>query len=206
MEVDLFNLKKDVIGKINLSDEIFDVDVRLDLVSQVVHWQRLKKMSGNHSTKNVGQVSGSGKKPFKQKGTGRARCGNIRAVQRRHGGVSHGPVVRSHAISLNKKVRILGLKSALTDKRRSNALYVVDQFLLDEIKTSVLKNMLLNFSVSSIFLIDGDFVQENFKLSIRNTESHVVPVVGANVYDIVNNSCVLISRDAVDCLERRLLK
>jgi len=206
MKAELLNLEKEKIGEIELEDSIFCLDVRLDLIKLVVDWQRNKAMSGTHKAKTISEVSGTTKKPFKQKGTGNARQGSLRSVQMRGGAVSHGPVVRSHATKLQKKVRSLGLRHALSLKVLDESLYVVDSLEMSSHKTSEMAKVLSKFSNGKIFMIDGDKeVNHNLRLSTRSLpKSNAVPVVGANVYDIVNSDVVIISKAALPLLEERL--
>lgn len=205
MKAELLSLEKKVVGEVALDDSIFGLEARVDIIKRVIDWQRAKARSGTHSVKTVGEVSGSTKKPFKQKGTGNARQGNARGVQRRGGGVAHGPQVRSHEIKLQKKVRKLGLKHALSIKNSEGALYVIDSVSMDRPKTSDLIKSLSNFGSGKFFVIDGNVVDANLKLSAASAvNANVVPVVGANVYDIISSDHVLISKNALMLLEERL--
>lgn len=205
MKAELLSLEKKVVGEVALDDSIFGLEARVDIIKRVIDWQRAKARSGTHSVKTVGEVSGSTKKPFKQKGTGNARQGNARGVQRRGGGIAHGPQVRSHEIKLQKKVRKLGLKHALSIKNSEGALYVIDSVSMKQPKTSDLINSLSNFGTGKFFVIDGNVVDANLKLSAASAvNANVVPVVGANVYDIISSDHVLISKNALMLLEERL--
>lgn len=205
MKAELLNLDKKVVGEVSLSDSIFGLETRVDIIKRVIDWQRAKAMSGTHKVKTVGEVSGSGKKPFKQKGTGNARQGNARGVQRRGGGVAHGPQVRSHATGLQKKVRALGLKHALSMKLSEGSLYILDSVKMSSPKTSLIVKSLSNFGAGKFFIIDGENVDTNFKLSSRSiVGTSVVPAIGANVYDVINSDFVLISQDGLSLLEERL--
>lgn len=207
MKAELLNLDKKVVGEVKLDKSIFGLEVRLDIIKRVIDWQRAKSMSGTHKVKTVGEVAGSGKKPFKQKGTGNARQGNARGVQRRGGGVAHGPQVRSHAIDLPKKIRALGLRHALSVKLSEGALHIIDNIKIDSPKTKQIVESLSKFGGGKFFIIDGAIVDNNFKLSSRSIENTiVVPAVGANVYDVVNSDFVLISKDGLTLLEERLKK
>src|SRR6201985_415804 len=126
MQVDIITLENAPAAPADLPDEFFATTPRKDIMARVVHWQLSKRRSGNHKVKGVAEVSGTTRKPYKQKGTGNARQGSLRSVQFRTGGVAHGPVVRSHEYSLNKKVRRLGLISALSQKVAENKLVVLD--------------------------------------------------------------------------------
>lgn len=205
MKAELVSLEKKVVGEIALNDSIFGLEPRVDIIKRVIDWQRAKARSGTHSVKTVGEVSGTTKKPFKQKGTGNARQGNARGVQRRGGGVAHGPQVRSHDIKLQKKVRKLGLRHALSVKKSEGALHVVDSVSMKHAKTSDLIKSLANFGSGKFFVIDGDVIDNNLKLSAASAaNTNVVPAIGANVYDIISSDHVLISKNALALLEERL--
>ncbi|MCZ6886717.1 MAG: 50S ribosomal protein L4 [Rickettsia endosymbiont of Ixodes persulcatus] len=206
MKTKILSLANEEVGEISLNEDIFAVEfIRDDIIKQVIDWQRAKAMSGNHKTKTVSEVSGTTKKPFKQKGTGNARQGSLRSVQMRGGGVAHGPRVRSHGTKLPKKVRKLGLIHALSEKFAEGKLLVIDSLKLDKPKTSVLVNILNKFQGKSFFVIDGNEVDINFSLAAKNIYNTViVPQIGANVYDIIRHEYVLLSQEAVSVLEERL--
>ncbi|WP_032138905.1 50S ribosomal protein L4 [Rickettsia tamurae] len=206
MKTKILSLANEEVGGISLNEDIFAVEfIRDDIIKQVIDWQRAKAMSGNHKTKTVSEVSGTTKKPFKQKGTGNARQGSIRSVQMRGGGVAHGPRVRSHATKLPKKVRKLGLIHALSEKFAEGKLLVIDSLKLDKPKTSALVNILNKFQGKSFFVIDGNEVDINFSLAAKNIyNTMIVPQIGANVYDIIRHEYVLLSQEAVSVLEERL--
>ena len=205
MKAELLSLEKKVVGEVALSESIFGLEARVDLIKRVVDWQLAKARSGTHAVKTVGEVSGTTKKPFKQKGTGNARQGNARGVQRRGGGIAHGPQVRSHDIKLQKKVRSLGLKHALSIKLSEGAVHFVDSIEMKSPKTSGLVKSLSNFGSGRFFIIDGETVDNNFKLSAASAiNACVVPAIGANVYDIVSSDHILISKNALSLLEERL--
>lgn len=206
MKTKILSLANEEVGEISLNEDIFAVEfIRDDIIKQVIDWQRAKAMSGNHKTKTVSEVSGTTKKPFKQKGTGNARQGSLRSVQMRGGGVAHGPRVRSHATKLPKKVRKLGLIHALSEKCAEGKLLVIDSLKLDKPKTSALVNILSKFQGKSFFVIDGNEVDTNFSLAAKNIYNTViVPQIGANVYDIIRHEYVLLSQEAVSVLEERL--
>lgn len=206
MKTKMLNLINEEVGEINLNEDIFAIEfIRDDIIKQVIDWQRAKAMSGTHKTKTVSEVSGTTKKPFKQKGTGNARQGSLRSVQMRGGGVSHGPVVRSHATKLPKKVRKLGLIHALSEKFAEGKLLVIDSLKLEKPKTSMLVDILDKFQGKSFFVIDGNEVDLNLSLAAKNIyNTVVVPQIGANVYDIIRHEYVLLSQEAVRVLEERL--
>lgn len=206
MKTKILNLANEEVSEISLNEDIFAVEfIRDDIIKQVIDWQRAKAMAGTHKTKTVSEVSGTTKKPFKQKGTGNARQGSLRSVQMRGGGVAHGPRVRSHATKLPKKVRKLGLIHALSEKFSEGKLLVIDSLKLDKPKTSILVDMLSKFQGKSFFVIDGNEVDVNFSLAAKNIyNTVVVPQIGANVYDIIRHEYVLLSQEAVNILEERL--
>lgn len=205
MKTKILNFDNKTVDEIFLNKDIFALVPRTDIIKLVVDWQRAKAMAGTHQTKTISEVSGTTKKPFKQKGTGNARQGSLRSVQMRGGGVSHGPVTRSHATKLAKKVRKLGIKHALSAKFSEGKLLIIDSFKLEQAKTAILADRLKNFPGNSFFLIDGNKVEDNFLMAIRNIRNaNAVPQIGANVYDIIKHDCILLSKDAVSALEERL--
>ena len=172
-------------------------------MARVVHWQLSKRRSGNHKVKGLSEVSGTTRKPYKQKGTGNARQGSLRAPQFRTGGVVHGPVVRSHEYSLNKKVRRLGLISALSQKLAENKLVVLDA-ASGEAKTGVLAKKIKALGWSSALIIDHT-VDQGFMLACRNLHRlDVLPTIGANVYDILNHDVLAITTAGLEGLKTRL--
>jgi large subunit ribosomal protein L4 len=205
MKLDVINLDKTAVGSIEVSDSVFGVNVREDIVARVIQWQLDKRRAGTHKTKDIGEVSGSGKKPFKQKGTGHARQGQDRAPQMRHGGVAFGPVVRSHAYSLPKKLRALGMRIALSAKAKNGKLFILDNMTATEPKTKVFKQAFENNGWKSVLFVGGETIDNNFALSARNIVNvDVLPAQGANVYDIVRRDILVLSKDAVAQLEGRL--
>lgn len=193
-------------GEIELDDAIFGVEEpRTDLIQRVVRWQLAKRQAGTHKTKGRSEVSYSTKKIYRQKGTGGARHGSRGAPIFRHGGVYKGPVVRSHAHDLPKKVRALGLKHALSSKAKAGSLIVIDTASLDDHKTKALKAKLDKLGWGRTLLIDGSEVNENFRRAVSNIpEFDVLPSQGANVYDIVRRDTLVVTRAGVDALTARL--
>jgi large subunit ribosomal protein L4 len=203
MEVDIITLDKGTAGKADLPDEYFAAAPRPDIMARVVHWQLSKRRAGTHKVKGMAEVSGTTKKPYKQKGTGNARQGSLRAPQFRTGGVVHGPVVRSHEYSLNKKVRRLGLISALSQKRAEGKLVVLDAATAGG-KTSGLARQIKALGWSSALIIDHT-VDEGFKRASQNIHTVVVlPTIGANVYDILNHDVLAITTAGIEGLKARL--
>ncbi|MDE1883590.1 MAG: 50S ribosomal protein L4 [Rhodospirillales bacterium] len=203
MKLDLVDFDAKSVGSAELPDEIFAAEPRVDIIARVIHWQLAKRRSGNHKVKGMGEVSGTTRKPYKQKGTGNARQGSLRAPQFRTGGAVHGPVVRDHGYSLNKKVRRLGLISALSAKAAAGKLVVLENVAaLDKTKDVAAK--VKNFGWSSALIVDAA-VEEKFGRASRNVKGlDVLPVVGANVYDIMQHDILVVTRAAIEGLKERL--
>lgn len=191
-------------GEIKLSDEIFGLDPREDILQRVVRWQLAKKQQGTHKAKTRAEISRTGAKMYKQKGTGRARHSSARAPQFRGGGKAHGPVVRSHEHDLPKKVRALGLKHALSAKARTASLIVVDDLAIKEAKTKALVADFAKLGLTNALLIGGAEVDQNFRRAASNIPNiDVLPVQGINVYDILRRGTLVLSKAAVEALEER---
>jgi large subunit ribosomal protein L4 len=204
MQVDIKTLDNGTAGQHELPDAIFAQVPRADIMARVVHWQLAKRRAGTHRTKGMGEVSGTTKKPYKQKGTGNARQGSLRAPQFRTGGVVHGPVVRDHGYDLPKKVRRLGLISALSQKQADGKLVIVDGVAIDSSKTRDLKVKLGALGWDSVLVVDVA-VNENFLRASSNLHRiDVLPTVGANVYDILDHDILVITTAGVDALTTRL--
>ncbi|WP_028466778.1 MULTISPECIES: 50S ribosomal protein L4 [Nisaea] len=191
-------------GDIEVADSVFAVEPRRDILARVVNWQLAKRRAGTHATKTVSQVSGTTKKPFKQKGTGRARAGSLRATQYRGGGISHGPMSRDHGFALPKKVRKLGMRSALSAKQAEGKLIVIDD-AAGETKTKELAKKLTALGWNSVLFIGGSALDEGFARAARNIPNvDVLPEQGANVYDILRRDTLVLTKAAVESLEARL--
>ncbi|MBI0074572.1 50S ribosomal protein L4 [Commensalibacter sp. M0357] len=204
MDVEIKTFDNGSVGNITLPDEIFGIEPRQDIMARVVHWQLAKRRSGNHKIKGRGEVSGTTKKPYRQKGTGNARQGSLRGPQFRTGGIVHGPVLRDHGYDLPKKVRRLGLISALSQKLAEGKLVVIDE-ANNTAKTSELAAKLKVLGWNSTLIIDAN-IDENFGRAVRNIASvDILPTIGANVYDILNHDILAITRAAVDGLKERLV-
>ncbi|RKK04486.1 50S ribosomal protein L4 [Pseudoroseomonas wenyumeiae] len=205
MQVPVITLDNGKAGDIDLPDEMFAASPRADIMARVVHWQLAKRRAGTHKVKGMGEVSGTTKKPYRQKGTGNARQGSLRAPQYRTGGVVHGPVVRDHGYSLNKKVRRLGLISALSQKAAEGKLIVLDTASLGaDAKTSAMAAKVKALGWKSALVVDAT-VEEGFSRSVRNLKHvNVLPTVGANVYDILNHDVLAVTRSAIEALKERL--
>lgn len=197
-------LKGTIVGSQELNNEIFNIEVRPDIIKRVVRWQLLNRMAGTKARKNLSEVSGTGKKPFAQKGTGRARLGTLRAPHLR-GGAAAQPVSRVHTTKLQKKVRILGLKSILSSKMSDGKLIVVDHCKIDAIGTKILSNILNGRGIKSCYMI-SDAIDDNLLKSCSNLHTiNVVPFIGANVYDILKHEYLIIDVQGMKMLEERLI-
>jgi len=204
MKLAVTSLDNRSVGDIDLADEVFGLPVRGDILARVVNWQRAKRRAGTHKTKGISDISGTTKKPYKQKGTGRARQGSLRSPQFRGGAVIFGPVVRSHEFGLQKKVRKLGLKTALSAKQAEGKLVVIDAANVAEVKTKALRAQFATLGWQSVLIIDGA-VDAGFAKAARNLPKvDVLPSVGANVYDILRRDTLVLTRAAVEQLEARL--
>jgi len=205
MKLTVRNLDNQEVGDIELADEVFGLPVRRDILARVVNWQLAKRRAGTHKAKGISEISGTTKKPYKQKGTGRARQGSLRSPQFRGGAVIFGPVVRDHGFSLQKKVRKLGLKTALSAKQAEGKLVVIDAAKIAEAKTKALRAQLDALGWGSVLIIDGAAVDEGFARAARNIPKvDVLPQQGANVYDILRRDLLVLTRDAAQQLEARL--
>ncbi len=205
MKCDIISLDNKKVGSVDLDDAVFGAAVRPDLMSRYVNWQLAKRRGGNHKVKTRSEVSGTTAKPFKQKGTGSARQGSKRAPQMRGGGVVFGPHVRDHGFSLQKKVRKLALKSALSSKQAEGKLIILEDAKVKSPKTSDLVKSLGKLGWGSALVIDGAEPDENFQLAARNIAGlDVLPSQGANVYDILRRDTLVLTKDAVEKLVERL--
>lgn len=205
MKIAVKNLDNAQAGEIDLADDVFGLEPRQDLLARMVRWQLAKRRAGTHDTKEVGEISGGGKKPWSQKGSGRARQGSTRSPQWRHGAVIFGPTPRSHAHDLPKKVRKLALKTALSTKAKEGKLIVLDQAKLSAAKTKDLSAKFAKLGISAALFVDGTVLDDNFAKAARNIPHiDVLPVQGANVYDILRRDTLVLTRDAVAALQERL--
>jgi large subunit ribosomal protein L4 len=205
MKAPIISLDNKSVGDIELDDAVFGVPVRADILARAVNWQLAKRQAGTHKAKGRTDVSGTNKKPYKQKGTGHARQGSLRSPQFRGGGVVFGPVVRSHAHDLPKKVRKLAMRTALSAKQADGKLVVVDSATLKDAKTSVLAKQIEKLGWGTTLLIDGAQVDLNLSRAARNLHGFdVLPQVGANVYDILRRDTLVLTKDAVQALQERL--
>ena len=204
MKLDVIRLDGGKAGSIDLSDDLFGLKPRADILHRVVRWQRSKAQAGTHSVLTRAEVSYSTKKIYRQKGTGGARHGSKKAPIFRHGGVVKGPTPRSHAHDLPKKFRALGLRHALSAKAKAGELIILDAATMAEAKTSNLAHMAKELGWKRVLIIDGATVDENFALAARNIDGiDVLPTIGANVYDILKRDQLVITRAGVEALEAR---
>lgn len=204
MELQVKTLEGGAAGSITVSDEIFGLEPRTDLIHRVVRWQLAKRQAGTHKTLQRSEVSGTTKKFVRQKGSGGARHGNKKAPQFRGGGKAFGPLVRDHGHDLPKKVRALGLKHALSAKAKADSIVVVEDAKAAEAKTKALKAQLGQLGLTSALVIDGAEVDVNFARASRNIPHvDVLPVQGINVYDILQANTLVLTKAAVSALEER---
>ena len=205
MKLAVTSLDSSGAGEIELADEIFGLPVRKDILARMVSYQLAKRRAGTHKAKQIGDVQGTTKKPWKQKGTWRARQGSLRSPQFRGGGVIFGPVVRDHAHDLQKKVRRLALKTALSAKQAEGKLVVLDAAKIDGAKTKALAQRFAALGWRSVLIIDGPELDQNFAKAARNLPRvDVLPQQGANVYDILRCDTLVLTRAAIEHLEARL--
>ncbi|MEO3385998.1 50S ribosomal protein L4 [Mesorhizobium sp. CAU 1741] len=204
MDIKITTLSGKAAGEVKLSDEIFGLDPREDILQRVVRWQLAKKQQGTHKAKGRAEIARTGAKMYKQKGTGRARHHSARAPQFRGGGKAHGPVVRSHEHALPKKVRALGLKHALSAKARTSSLIIVDDLVMNDVKTKGLVADFAKLGLINALVIGGAELDQNFKRAASNIPNiDVLPIQGINVYDILRRGTLVLSKAAVEALEER---
>jgi large subunit ribosomal protein L4 len=204
MKLDVTTLDGASAGSVELADEIFGLEPRADLLQRCVRWQLAKRQAGTHKSLGRSEINRTTKKLYKQKGTGGARHGAASAPQFRGGGKAFGPVVRSHAHDLPKKVRALALRHALSSKAKTQSLIVVDDARLDAPKTKALKEHFGKLGLANALVIGGAEVDTNFGLAARAIPNiDVLPVQGINVYDILRREKLVLTKAAVDALEAR---
>jgi large subunit ribosomal protein L4 len=192
-------------GEIELDDSVFGLPLRSDILSRMVNWQLAKRRAGTHKVKTRGEISGSTRKIYRQKGTGHARAGSARTTQRRGGATVFGPVVRDHAHGMNKKVRKLALKTALSAKAAEGKLVILDKAEAKQAKTGELAKVFGALGWSSVLVIGGQALDENFRRAAQNLPRvDVLPPQAANVYDILRRDTLVLTKDAVEALEARL--
>jgi large subunit ribosomal protein L4 len=204
MKLDITTLEGQTAGSVELNEAIFGLEPRADLLARCVRWQLAKRQAGTHVSKGRSDVDRTTKKIYKQKGTGSARHGAASAPQFRGGGKAFGPVARSHAHDLPKKVRALALKHALSSKAKGQALVVIDEANLPDGKTKMLVERFGKLGLANALIIGGAEVDAGFQRAARNIANiDVLPVQGINVYDILRRETLVLTRAAVDALEAR---
>src|SRR5437660_3783962 len=201
MELKVTTLDGEAAGSVELPDAIFGLNPRTDILQRCVVWQLAKRQRGTHDVKNRAEINRTGKKMYKQKGTGSARHGPAKVNLFRGGGRSFGPTPRSHAIDLPKKVRALALRHALSAKAKDGGIIVLDKVAVAEGKTKALQSGLAKLGLKSALIIDGAEVEAGFRLAARNIPNiDVLPVQGINVYDILRRHTLVLTKAAVEAL------
>jgi large subunit ribosomal protein L4 len=204
MKVSVKTLDNKAAGDVTLADAVFGIEPRADIMARVVNWQLAKRRAGTHKVQIRSEIARTGAKLFRQKGTGNARHGAASSNIFRGGGVVHGPVVRDHGHSLQKKVRALGLKSALSAKARDGKLMVIDTLKSDG-KTASLKGKLAKMGLENALIIGGETLDEKFQRAANNIPHiDVLPQAGINVYDILRRDVLVLTKDSAAHLEERL--
>jgi large subunit ribosomal protein L4 len=205
MKLDVLKLDASKAGSVDVSDLVFGItEIRADILSRVVNWQLAKRRAGTHKVQTRNENSRTGKKMYKQKGSGGARHGSRRAPQFVGGSRAFGPVVRDHGFDLQKKVRALGLRHALSSKVKDGSLIVLDQAVIDSPKTSTLKASFEKLGLNNALFITGAEVDTNFALASRNIPNiDVLPTAGLNVYDILRRQKLVLTKAAIEAIEAR---
>ena len=204
MKYKVNSLDNKVVKEISLQKDIFEVPMNQQIIHRMVRYQMAKKQSGNHKTKGISEISGTTKKPFKQKGTGSARQGSKRSPQMRGGSVIFGPQVRSHSHKLPKKIRSLALRVALSQKASVGKLKILSDLNINKSKTSLLKDKIQKMDIKSALFIGGNKVNVNFLLASRNIPNiDILPSQGLNVYSILKRDFLVLSEDALNFINSR---
>ncbi len=208
MKHDIINLDSKKVGTVELNKDIFSVPIRKDILQDVVNWQLSNRRQGTHKVKQRSEIVGTTAKAFKQKGTGKARRGNLKTNILRGGGVTHGPVLRDHKKKLPKKIRKLGLKTALSVKEKEKKIIVIDNLSISKISTKEISKKLKKLKIKSALIIDSSSNknEKSFRQSILNISNvNFMPVAGMNVYDILKFNNLIISKDALIEVEKKLI-
>ncbi len=204
MELKITTLDGEAAGSITVADAIFGLTPRADILQRCVTWQLAKRRAGTHAVKNRSEIARTGKKMYRQKGTGSARHGSARVNIFRGGGRAFGPVVRSHAIGLPKKIRALALRHALSAKARDGGILVLDNASVADGKTKALKERFGKLGLDNALIVDGAEVEASFRLAARNIPNiDVLPVQGINVYDILRRTKLVLTKAALEAVEAR---
>ncbi len=205
MKLSVKTLENKDAGEIILDKSVFGVEIRQDILHRMVNYQLAKRRSGNHKAKQRHEITGTGKKPWAQKGTGRARAGDLKRNIDRGGAAVHGPVVRSHAVDLPKKIRKLALKIALSSKAKDGKIIIIDEAKSKDHKTKPMAAKIAKFGFNSALIVSGQEVDANFARATANLPRiDVLPSAGANVYDIIRRDVLVLTKDAVNDLTARL--
>jgi large subunit ribosomal protein L4 len=204
MELNVTTLDGKSAGSVTVPDAIFGLEPRPDILQRCVTWQLAKRRAGTHAVKNRADINRTGKKMYRQKGTGNARHGSARVNLFRGGGRAFGPTPRSHAIGLPKKVRALALKHALSAKAKDGGILVLDKAAVEDGKTKALSERFGKLEIVNALIVDGAEIDANFRLAVRNIPGiDVLPIQGINVYDILRRTKLVLTRAALDALEAR---
>jgi large subunit ribosomal protein L4 len=204
MEMKVTTLEGKEAGSVTVSDAIFGLEPRQDLIQRYIVWQLAKRRAGTHAVKNRADIWRTGKKMYKQKGTGSARHGSARVNLFRGGGRSFGPHPRSHAIELPKKVRALALRHALSAKAKDGGIIVIDTLTVPDSKTKALRGHLEKLGLANALIVGGAELDTGARLAARNIPNiDVLPIQGINVYDILRRNTLVLTKDAIDALEAR---
>ena len=204
MKIEVNSLDNKKIKDIDLDKHIFGLELKEEIIYRMVRYQLAKRRSGNHKTKGISEISGTTKKPFKQKGTGNARQGSKRSPQMRGGAVIFGPQVRSHAHKLPKKIKQLALKMAISKKIKDGKFKIINELKMSKPKTNLFKSKLAGLKLDSALFIDGKDIDNNFFLASKNVPKvDILPVAGINVYDILKRDYLVLSENAVNSIKER---
>jgi large subunit ribosomal protein L4 len=204
MELKVTTIDGKAAGSVTLPDAIFGLEPRADILHRCVNWQLAKRQRGTHDVKNRSEINRTGKKMYRQKGTGSARHGPAKVNLFRGGGRSFGPTPRSHAIGLPKKVRALALKHALSAKAKDGGIIILDKATVKDGKTKALQTSFEKLGLANALIIDGAEVEASFQLAARNIPNiDVLPVQGINVYDILRRPTLVLTKAALEALEAR---
>ena len=204
MKIEVNSLDNKKIKDIDLDKQIFGLELKEEIIYRMVRYQLAKRRSGNHKTKGIAEISGTTKKPFKQKGTGNARQGSKRSPQMRGGAVIFGPQVRSHAHKLPKKIKQLALKMAISKKIKDGKLKIINELKMSKPKTNLFRSKLAGLKLDSALFIDGKEIDNNFLLASKNVPKiDILPVAGINVYDILKRDYLVLSENAVNGIKER---
>mgnify|MGYP000018962807 FL=1 len=204
MKIEVNSLGNKKIKDIDLDKQIFGLELKEEIIYRMVRYQLAKRRSGNHKTKGISEISGTTKKPFKQKGTGNARQGSKRSPQMRGGAVIFGPQVRSHAHKLPKQIKKLALKMAISKKVKDGKFRIINELKMSKPKTNLFRSKLAGLKLDSVLFIDGKDIDNNFLLASKNVPKiDILPVAGINVYDILKRDYLVLSENAVNGIKER---